>query len=63
MTRLEQKGNIRRKMIWKGGKNDEINDIKLFEKKLEKSVGSFVKIATHQGINSLGINGRRKSKF
>ena len=30
---------------WK--KNDEINDIKLFEKKLEKSVGSFVKIATH----------------
>ena len=47
MTRLEQKGNIRRKMIWKGGKNDEINDIKLFEKKLEKSVGSFVKIATH----------------
>ena len=47
MTRLEQKGNIRRKMIRKNGKNDERNDIKLFEKKLEKSVGSFVKIATH----------------
>ena len=40
-------GKYKKKNDMERLKNDEINDIKLFEKKLEKSVGNFVKIATH----------------